>query len=68
MSNIKNRRWVLNQYPEGMPGEGTAAKPAGGEVMIEPPADLAKNDSEPSARKREALRILADHVLLVRNL
>lgn len=23
MSNIKNRRWVLNQYPDGMPGADT---------------------------------------------
>ena len=48
--------------------EGDQQKPSGGEVMNEPPADLAKNDDEPSAQQREALLILADQVLIERNL
>ena len=48
--------------------EGDPPKATGGEVMNEPPTDLAQNDPEPSAQQREALKILADHVVLIRHL
>ena len=54
--------------PDSVLPEGDSPKPNGGEVMSEPPSDLAKNDDEPSAQQREALRILADQVLIERNL
>ncbi len=56
-----------SQALDGSLIQGTVPKAAGGEVMNEPPADLAEN-TQPTTQQREALRILADHVLLLQNL